>query len=140
MTTIKNMSRGPRSMVPMIESPASGVRYGLKLSSIKSRASAVNRMVNETARTSRISMLVLRMRRPKRSRKYHAIPTSVATTMPTPSSDVQGFAWWIKFADSSCARSPRSMIPCAIIRSMGGLGPSPIKAVSESQLMIVSPA
>jgi hypothetical protein len=134
-TTIKNISRGPSSMVPMMERPASGVRYALKENSIKSLASAVKRMVKEAARTSLIVALLLRMRRPKRSRKYQATPISAATTRPTPTNTDQKSDCWIKSCDSSCEMSSCSMIPCEMIRSIGGREPTPIRTVSESQVI-----
>ncbi len=69
ITTTRNMILGPSSIVPMIERPASGVRYGLKFSSIKNRASAVNRIIRDTTRTSLMAEFVLRSRPPKRSKK-----------------------------------------------------------------------
>src|SRR5215212_402884 len=138
ITTMRNMILGPRSMVPMMERPASGVRYGLKFSSMKSRASAVNRIIREAARTSLIAEFALRTRRPKRSRKYPIIPISVATTRPTPISDFQRSGLRIRLLDSICARSPRSTIPSAMIRSIGGRGPRPIRAVSASQVIRMS--
>jgi hypothetical protein len=110
----------------------------LKLSSIKSRARAVKRMVKEAARTSLIGALPLRMRRPKRSRKYHATPISAATTRATPSNTVQGSFWWIKPSDCSRARSVFCRMPWAMILSIGGRGLSPIRAVSESQVIAMS--
>jgi hypothetical protein len=64
-TTMRNISLGPRSMVPMTERPASGVRYSLKCSSVKNRASAVKSIVSEAARAIRIAVFVLRMRLPE---------------------------------------------------------------------------
>ena len=90
--------------------------------------------MSEAARTSLIAEFVLSMRSPKRSRKYQAIHISAATTMPTPTSAIQGSDCCSRSSDSSRVRSLGSMIPWEMTRSIRGRGPIPMSAVKESHV------
>ena len=92
MTTIKNIRRGPRSMVPSMLRPASGIRYGGSESRTNALASAVKSIKIEAASRMRMRAFLRSILLPNRSRKYQTTHISVATTIPTPRKTVQGLA------------------------------------------------